>query len=223
MAITRRITSTASSLFSALEIPPLGWIGDGFTFSLADYESAAEELIKGGKKPVDVHRELGREVGPDAWLARHVVTRGSDRRFEFPTGTVWLPKGVNVKHPMVADKEFAFHEHNRIVAGWWFDRRCARGGQSTIGAWIATKIGYVSQGQPKHSVRNIAPLGSKPIFKTGIHFLEQQRCVGINPYRDFRYIGEFPRRIAEYPEYVDAAVAAIRTKFMRLHEIGATK
>lgn len=225
MPINRRVTSgqreAHRELFGSLETPPLGWNGEGFTFSLTDYNEAADALIKEGKKPIEAHRELGREVGPDAWTDRMIVHRGESRHFEFVTGTVFLPKVYRIKPPMVSDREFAFHEHNRIICGWWYDRMRGKGTQNTIGAWIANKIGYISQGQPHEARRNIAKRDEPPIYKSDIHFLETARCVGINPYRDFKYVGEFPRRISEFPDYVETAIKAIRDEFIRLH--GASK
>jgi hypothetical protein len=217
MSINRRVTGGGKlahhRLFGSLETPPLGWIGgNDFSFSLDDYEAEVAALIKKGKRPTEAHREVGRTNGPLAWKLQQIEERDGTRHMVFRCGAFYMPPHSGIHPPMSADREFTFHEHNRIIAGWWYDRHLGLGPTSTIAAWVATKVGYISEGQPKLNLHH---------GKTDIIYCEPPRCVGINPYRDFEYIGEFKRAILPHPDYLREAETAVREWFARIH--GAKK
>jgi hypothetical protein len=224
MSINKRITGGKRlrhhKLFGSLETPPLGWAGEdrGFKFSLQDYRAEVDAKVKSGMKPALAHREVGRHYGPQAWNWLDT----------FYTKSVLVPHGIAISPPMSGDHEFRFNsKHNKFIAGWWYDRYASKlGPTNTIAAWVATKVGYISEGQPHvHRKFEALPVAQLEMgeqaqsYEDTTYFLEPPRCIGINPYTDFLYIGEFTRPIKEYPDYAVRVEEEILKRFLKFHGV----
>lgn len=222
MTINRRISGGRRirhhKLFGSIENPPFGWAGEkrGVVFSLKDYEALVQQQVKDGKMLKFAQRDVGRTHGHQAWQQGQT----------FDIWTVTLPRGTGIGHPLSSEPQYRFHEHDRIIAGWIHDRYLSRlSPERTVGAWVATKVGYISYGQPHGG--GYIPKGR--IFMEQPYYTEDPRCVGINPFTDYEYLGEFTRKVdahnAPYlmvpSEYAIAAFEAIIARFIKLH--GAKK